>query len=137
MHTAALYAIESAGHSDTPYLWFLALPSWERASCKSEDILGCQDIEILLRLSKGHLKLLVPPEESLELPNPRLQPTDWPLDLFVIVANTEGRSKWLSAAALQEGLVPAVRAVCQVPDQHVELIPFSGCANTPHQAPPA
>ena len=121
MHTAALHAIESARHSETPFLCFLALPSWERASWKSEDILYCQDIEILLRLWKGHLKL-VPPEESLELPNPKLQPTDWPLDM-VIVANAEGRSKWLSATALQEALVPAVRAVCQVPDQHLELFP--------------
>ena len=84
--------------------------------------MGSQDIEILLRLSKGHLKL-VPPEEFLGLTNPnKLRPTDWPLDL-VVVANAGGRSKWLSAAALQEALVPAARAVCQVPDQHVELFP--------------
>ena len=122
MHRAVSHAVASAGHSDTPFLCFLALPSWERASWKSEDVLGSQDIQILLRLSKGHLKL-VPPEESLELTNPnKLRPTDWPLDL-VVVANEGGRSKWLSAAALQEALVPAVRAVCQVPDQHVELFP--------------
>ena len=122
MHRAVSHAVASAGHSDTPFLCFLALPSWERASWKSEDVLGSQDIQILLRLSKGHLKL-VPPEESLEVTNPnKLRPTDWPLDL-VVVANEGGRSKWLSAAALQEALVPAVRAVCQVPDQHVELLP--------------
>ena len=40
-----------------------------------------------------------------------------------MVANEGGRFKWLSAAALQEALVPAVRAVCQVPDQHMELLP--------------
>ena len=63
----------------------------------------------------------VPGARQLANPN-KLWPTDWPLDL-VVVANAGGRSKWLSAAALQEALVPAVRAVCQVPDQHVELFP--------------
>ena len=105
MHRAVSHAVASARHSETPFLCLLARPSWERASWKSDDVLGSQDIEILLRLSKGHLKL-VPPEESLELTNPKLRPTDWPLDL-VVVANAGGRSKRLSAAALPGGPGPS------------------------------
>ena len=60
MHRAVSHAVASAGHSDTPFLCFLVLPSWERAaSWKSKDVLGSQDIVILLRLSKRHLKLVL------------------------------------------------------------------------------
>ena len=130
MHKAVTHALACSESSETPLLVVLILQAWEDSPWQAESIRQHPHMETLLRLEKGHLKV-IPHDKQLDAalqPN-LLTPADWPVEM-IIIANKKGRDAFLDTHRLHRILVPALREVCQVPDQHhIPLWPRAGIGN--------
>ena len=120
MRKAVRHALESATY-DPPFLCLFILPRWDDTPWRSADIMAHEHIEILASLP-NHQMRFAPANVDPTNPLPPLPPARWPVD-FVIVANTAGRTNWLNIHKLQTIFTPALRHLCAVPDQHIELFP--------------